>query len=564
MNIIYGIPPKQPKGTWVGIDSELYTRKGDLKHLHRPHTGEFACVTISPNDEDVYFIDDTSQVQAALDAVKDCVWVIQNAAFDITHFRRWATVKPRKALFDTMLVERLLFNGYYDGFSLQDLVRRYLDEYLEKDIRDEFEGAHGMNQEQVEYACKDALYVRKVALKQREIMSEDDKRVWTEIEVPTFWAMLDMKGFRIDVDKWKEVAAVNIRNKEEITAPLPFSIDSPKQVKAWMQANGFKKLDSTDEDHLEEAIKRYPDTKAAEVARLVLEARSYGKRAGTYGLKFVEDFLEEESPGVFVIRANYKQIGAETGRTSCSNPNMQNIPARDTSVYRECFIARPDHQLVIADFGAQEPRLLAYVSGDEYLIEHFNSGTDVYITLAKDIFDIVITKKDKAVRNKMKSIVLAIGYGMTKYGMSEQLQTSIEEAEHLIKKGNQILIGASRWGDKQAELRTKIITPFGRTQWLNPYSGQVGRNARNAPIQGGAADMMKKVLGRMYFEWPFPFEWCLVAIVHDECVFDFPIAYAEEGKRFVQRYMEDVSTEMVGGKIKFIAEVYAGRTWAEK
>jgi DNA polymerase-1 len=564
MNIIHGIPPVQPKGTWVGVDSELYTKKGDVKHLHRPTTGEYACITIATNDEDVYFIDDVTQVPQALANIDGCVWVIQNAAFDITHFRRWANVPPRKKLFDTMLIERILFNGYYDQFGLQSLVRRYLKVRLDKEIRDEFEGATHMTPEQIEYACMDAHYVRKVALKQRELMTPEDRKLWQEIELPVFWAMLDMKGFRLDVDKWKEVAAVNQRNYEEIEATLPFNPNSPTQVKAWMLANGFKKLESTEADVLEDAMRKWPNTKAAEMASRVLEARKYRKNASTYGIKFVDIYLEEESPGVYVIRANYKQIGAETGRTSCSNPNMQNIPARETKVYRECFIARPGHKLVIADFGAQEPRLLAYVSGDEYLIQHFNGGSDVYISLAKDIFDIVITKKDKAMRNKMKSVVLAIGYGMTKYGMAEQLQVSTDEAEHLIVKGNQILIGASRWGDAQAKLRVKIVTPFGRVQWLNPYSGQVERNARNSPIQGGAADMMKKVLARMYAEWPFPFEWCLVAVVHDEAVFDFPIEYADEGEAFVKRYMEDVSTEMVGGKIKFIAEVYAGNTWAEK
>jgi len=124
MNIVYGVPPKQPKNTWVSFDSEIFQLNS--KQMHRPTSGRFGCLTVCTG-EDVYYIDTIDdRLHHSFDAIEDCVWVAQKSDFDITHLRRWTNIPPRKKLWDTMYIERIMWNGYYDGFSIADQIRRYL------------------------------------------------------------------------------------------------------------------------------------------------------------------------------------------------------------------------------------------------------------------------------------------------------------------------------------------------------------------------------------------------------------------------------------------------------
>ena len=122
------LPLAQPDNTYCSLDVELFG--AEKLRLHRP-TGKFACLTLCPDGENVYLIDNEQMVDLALARVDNCWWIFHNAQFDIRQLRRWADVPPRKKLWDTMIIERLLWSGYYDRFSLKDLVRRYLGIYLE-------------------------------------------------------------------------------------------------------------------------------------------------------------------------------------------------------------------------------------------------------------------------------------------------------------------------------------------------------------------------------------------------------------------------------------------------
>jgi ribonuclease D len=168
MNIhIDELPPIVGPKEWVGLDIEIFTNKGDLDHLHRPHTGRFACLQIAVG-EDVYIITKEGQVQAALDAIDNATWVIHNGKFDLLHLRRWAKIPPRKKYYDTMYIEKILWSGYFIHFSLAAVVRRYLGIYLEKEVRDTFEGATELSSAQLEYAALDPYYTLLVAKEQRK------------------------------------------------------------------------------------------------------------------------------------------------------------------------------------------------------------------------------------------------------------------------------------------------------------------------------------------------------------------------------------------------------------
>jgi DNA polymerase I len=549
---------------WVAIDLEIFTKKGDVNHLHRPHTGQFACLSVCYDDTNVFVYTNSDYVSPVLEKLQCCVWVFQNGKFDITHLRRWATIKPRKKYFDTMFIERILYNGLYDSFSLKSLARRYLGIELSKEARETFEGATELTREQIEYAANDPLVTLQIALKQKKLMDKDDIYIWSEIDRPALWAFLDFQGFAIDVDKWVALAEKNKAKQTELDALIPFNPRSPKQVVEWLSKHGFKGLKDSQEATLEKFIYKFPDTEAAQVARDVLDNRMYGKRASTYGTKFIEEYLEYDD-GVPIIYTNYDISRAETGRTASSDPNLQNIPARETKDFRYCFVARPGNKIIVADYSAQEPRLSAVASQDEKLLEWFgwDSIKSVYIELAREVFGKSITKKDTEYA-KMKSTILGLNYGMSEAGLAEREGISKEEARELIRDTLTILPGLASYMDKQRTNKKMVKTLFGRKVWLNPYSGQVERNALNAPIQGSAADMMKKALASIHQNWKFDYPFAVVGSVHDEIISDVPEEIAEDVAHFIKKQMETVATEMVNNQIPFLADVSIGSTWADK
>ena len=406
MNILYQIPPKLTPKDWVGVDLEIFDL--NQKQMHRPISGRFALLSVA-HGEDVYIVDEQEQVAPALEQINDAWWIIQNAKFDLTHLRRWANVPPRERLWDTMLIERILFGGYYDTFALDDLVRRHLFTHMEKELQKSFTG-NEITSEQIQYSALDAYVLPKIADAQKKHMDNKSWSIWHEIDRPAMFAFMDFQGFGIDVEKWKLLAIRNKERQERIDAELPVNPRSPKQVVEFLKANGFKRLENSKADSLEKFGLKYPNTIAAETARKILESRVYGKRASTYGIDFIEEYLEYENNFPFIF-CNYWVTGAETGRTSSDHPNMQNIIARDTNEFRECFIPRSGHTLLIADYFAQEVFIAAYITQDKNLIEVCNSGKDIYCMMAKMMYDVDIDKKHP-LRKRMKAVVLGIDYGI--------------------------------------------------------------------------------------------------------------------------------------------------------
>src|SRR5271157_2688156 len=150
--IIQGLPPHYDSTSRIAIDTELFGL--DPKRLHRP-CGTFGSVACTNDGKKVYIVFDSSQVQEFMNRCNDGVQIYHNSAFDLIHLRRWATIEPRKRLWDSFLIERIMFGGYYDRFALKDLVCRYCDIYLEKESQKAFEKATEMTPELIEYAAKD-------------------------------------------------------------------------------------------------------------------------------------------------------------------------------------------------------------------------------------------------------------------------------------------------------------------------------------------------------------------------------------------------------------------------
>src|SRR3990167_6157700 len=212
LNIIQA-SPLYAESDFASIDIELY--HADKSRLHRP-TGEFASMQISFDGKNVYVIQNVNDLTYLFGDVLPRVktWVMQNAKFDITQLRRWVKIPPRDA-HDTLLFDRILWSGYFDTFNLADQSRRYLQLYMEKETREEFYKTDVMNDEMIHYAALDAAATWRIAQRQLKIARPEDCYVWREFDQTAMWALLDFRGFPIDVDRWMEMA---IRNKAEADA----------------------------------------------------------------------------------------------------------------------------------------------------------------------------------------------------------------------------------------------------------------------------------------------------------------------------------------------------------
>lgn len=563
MNIIHNqLPPHLPDNTFVAMDTEWF---GMIEsRMHRPHAGgQFACLTICYKPGEVYLIDDIVLARDAVYSLDNCVWVMHNAKFDITHIRRFADVPPRTRLIDTMMMERILWNNYYDTFGLDDLARRYLHIHLDKSLQTSWETASEMSPQMMEYSVNDADATLRVWNEQRKHIDKTDMQIYRKIDLPTMWAVLDFRGFRLDVEGWKSLAEDNKLFAKKLEEDnLDFNPRSSQQVVKALSQRGFKGIESSGADVLQEYIDKYPDTEAAKQAEVILQCREYSTFASRYGVRWLKDYIELFPDMTSGFVADYIIIGAETGRMAARNPPLHQVPIRGTTVFRDKFIARPGCKLVISDFSAQEIFIMAYVTQDKVMMDLCNSGKDPYIMMAKMMYNKDIDKKDP-LRKRMKSVVLGIDYGMSEYGLARKEGISKKEALAVIHLFRKTFPGVDRHLDKMEKEKRQVKTVSGRKIWLNPYSSQCYRNALNGPIQGTAADITKLAVAKVHHGWQWPCEFGIVNVIHDEIDLDVPEEYATQVKEFVETCMVEAANEVCPG-MSFRADAIIGDKWSDK
>lgn len=223
-------------------------------------------------------------------------------------------------------------------------------------------------------------------------------------------------------------------------------------------------------------------------------------------------------------------------------------------------------KLIIADWSSQEPRITAFLSQDEGLIEILNSGKDLYIEVGFRIFGERFGKKDKR-RDIMKALVLALTYGMTKWGLADKIGSTVEYAQELIDKFFAEFPGVKEYINEQIRLTRKrgyVESANGRKIWISPYDSGIERNAPNYPIQSTAADCMKIAANLFRRKWMSlhgvnP----LRMFVHDELVAEVSDELADEAAKILEKIMVEVA-ETIHTGIRASADVYIGDTWGAK
>jgi DNA polymerase-1 len=455
-----------------------------------------------------------------------------------------------------------MWSGYYYRFGLNDLFRRYCGMYLPKTEWKSFgkkQEQNALTDAQLTYSAHDVVALWMVYQKQKEIISERDQQIWERIERPFLWTLCDQHGITLDVEKWNEIAdgkeATSTELYEQIQKEHGVNVRSPKQLLALLQSLKVK-VTSTNRTALEAVKGKHP------IVDTILKYRKPAKGASTYGRSWSDEWVEADGK----VWCSYKQIGTVTARLASANPNLQNIPTREDPRYRDCFIAMPGHSLIIADYASQEPRITAYFSQDEALMEIFNCGGDIYCDVGEHVFGEKFDKKDPR-RKDMKALVLGLSYGMTKIGLAVKIEKDENYAQHLIDTFFEKFPGVRRYiNDQIASVKKRgyVTTIYGRKIWISPHASGLERDAPNYSIQASAADATKMAATGFRKEWRKRYGVNPIRLyVHDEIVAEVPTEQAEEASNVLENCMVSVAGSMTVG-VPALADVHIGPTWASK
>ncbi|HTS62181.1 MAG TPA: DNA polymerase I [Candidatus Acidoferrales bacterium] len=403
------------------------------------------------------------------------------------------------------------------------------------------------------------------------------RKLYEEIELPLtgVLARMERTGIRIDLGELKRLSGMMEgeihRLGEEIhaLAGRPFNISSPQQLAVVLfdelklkapQTRTFGKNRSTAADVLEEMAPEH------EIVRRVLEYRQLTKLKGTY----VDALPVLLDAGTQRLHTSFNQAGAATGRLSSSNPNLQNIPIR-TELGREiraAFVPRPGWKLLVADYSQIELRLLAHMSGDELLVEAFRNGEDIHTRTASEVLGVPPLMITPDARRSAKAVNFGIVYGISGFGLAQQLGIPRAEAEKYIKNYFARYTGVKKFIEATiAEVRQTGVTRtmFGRERPIpdinsrNPNSrGFAERTAVNSPLQGTAADLIKLAMVRIDRELA-GMQSKMLLQVHDELVFECPPGEAGALTDLVKREMEGVR-EL---KVPLVVDAGVGDNWRD-
>ena len=552
--IITEFPPEVKKGQMVCFDFETFGQ--EQRKIHRP-TGTFACISVAiEGDKNVYQLYEHTDLKKLERIIHKGTWVCHNALYDLRQFRRFATIKPR-FMWDTMLADQSMQGGLYQTFGLADLSRRWLGKVMEKDVREDFSTLTEMTPAMKKYAAQDAMSTLEIALLQRATYSDDPAfKAYTVADEPMIFPVLDLKGFRIDVGAWEQMVKEFSETAQALEAELGINVMSHVQVKAKAKTLGLHLQDTSAVTLVEFADHEF--------IQKVIEARMYRKAVSTYGMTWLEAV---ESDGK--VYADYHISGASTtGRFSCSDPNMQNIPQRKLPVYRSRFIASDGHVVEVSDIAQQEPCITAWHTQDAHLLQAIRNHEDLHLAVARRIFNNPsLTKEDKNERSMGKAVNLGMSYGLTPFGLAARQKLELPEAEKIINQYFRNFGGVFSWIGQQRQMGHKkgyVQTALGRRSYLNLYDRKWENNAINSPIQGGAADFMK-VWARKTWEkcerQGLPHS--TVAWVHDETVSDIPRDCLKETRK-LQNVAFQETAELLYKGVPFSVETETGKSWAAK
>jgi len=484
---------------------------------------------------------------------------------------------------DTML-QSYVFNSTASRHNMDALAKHYLDRDTihYQDIAGK--GAKQKTFDQIDlaqasdYAAEDA----DITLQLHQCLSEGLRqnetlyRVYSDIEMPLVEVLLDIEqnGVLIDAAMLKRQGAEVDKQLSAIETAIyqqageVFNLSSPKQIQGIL----YDKLNlpilrktpkgqpSTAEDVLEELARDY------EIPAMIIEHRGLSKLMSTY----IDKLPQEINPDTGRVHTSYQQAVASTGRLSSTSPNLQNIPIRTPQGrrIREAFVAPPGMKILALDYSQIELRIMAHLSADESLLNAFEKGLDVHRATAAEVFGCDLEQVSADQRRAAKAINFGLIYGMSAFGLGKQLNIGRNEAQQYVDTYFERYPGVKRYMDETRLLAREqgyVETVFGRRLYLPDINARnanvrqyAERTAINAPMQGTAADIIKRAMIAVH-RWIGEQEGqCkMIMQVHDELVFE--VAQAE-----VERCREVIARLMIGAadlSVKLEVDAGVGINW---
>ena len=397
---------------------------------------------------------------------------------------------------------------------------------------------------------------------------EDVLDVFEKIERPLtkVLAKAEHVGFNVDPKVLDEIERDTKAEMDEVSSQIfemvgeSFNLNSPKQLSEVL----FDKLElpqikkrSTAVGVLEALYDKHP------IIPLVLEYRRIQKLYSTYAVGLQKHISKDHK-----IHTTLNQHATQTGRLSSSEPNLQNISVRDEAgrKVRSAFVASEGNVLLSIDYSQIELRVLSFLAKEEKMMEAFNEERDIHKETARDIFG--VAEVDSAMRREAKSVNFGIIYGMSDYGLSQQLDIPVKSAKQYIERYHEVYPNISQYMDEQIEYCTEygyVSTYFKRRRYIheiydsNRAVREFGkRAAMNAPIQGTAADIIKMAMVEVdaYLKDK---KTRLLLQVHDELVFDVPKDELELVRKDITNIMENI----VDWSVKLKVDSTVGKNWME-
>lgn len=468
----------------------------------------------------------------------------------------------KNVVFDTLLAGYLC-NPSSNDYSVERLIAEY-----------------GIDN--AEFECDNKVYKNAVSFSllcdslTKALKKSGQEKILSDIEIPLSLVLSDMEniGFLVDADGLKNMGGELTARTEKMTeeiyeiAGVSFNINSPKQLGEVL----FEKLKlpakkktksgySTSAEVLEDLRYDYP------IVDKVLKYRQLAKLKSTYCDGLLNAVSDDGR-----IHTTFNQTEARTGRISSLEPNLQNIPVRtdEGKRLREFFVAKEGYTLCDADYSQIELRVLASIADDKTMIDAFNSGTDIHTVTASEVFGIPIDMVLPVMRSRAKAVNFGIVYGIGAFSLGKDIGVSRAEADRYIKNYLATYKDVDRYMKEVIEKAKGdgfVTTYFGRRRYLPELSSSNGmlrafgeRVARNAPIQGTAADIIKIAMINVYNRLKRDFKDShLILQVHDELIVECP----KKDKEKICKVLEEEMQNAVKLKVNMSVDAHSGQNWLE-
>lgn len=535
----------------------------------------------------------------------------------------------RVRVFDTMLAYVLTCVGKRDCdhyISLQDLLKNLLGIEISKEIRKEFEGAKELSDEMIEYAATDVLYLYEL----REVLLDmirsvgHEKVLGLEMELLPVVAWMEVYGIRVDTDRLEQLSEHHFREynrvrQEIIDTVIPklcerfgdktldyiitnvfdikiktkklekvlssvrtdsesgreiladmINVASPKQLKGILTKGFGINIDNTNEKTIAQVLRNNHLTEEQKnILQKILDMRDHFKKFTAFGKNY-RSYIDKDGR----VRAEFNQLGTDTGRFSSSKPNLQQVP-RDEE-YRKMFVATDDSwKIISADYSQMELRMMFDVSRETKGIEAYKNRQDIHRLTASFIFNKPIEDVTSEERNIAKSVNFAVIYGTTAKGLQYNLYLSEKKAKEILQSFYTNYSNMASFIKQVSDIivsRGYSVTPFGRKRFfaipkvfrdrseMFSIINRVKRQGVNHIIQGGCADVVKIAMIKIFKENPFGEDLRILLQVHDEIVCEAKLEIAEEAAKFIEDKMRE-AFEMFLTDVPAVVEAKIADHW---